>query len=66
MYAGALLGLLATPLALGSWWALPIPFALGAVIALRLLDEEQQLAAGLPGYDDYRRKVRWRLVPGLW
>jgi protein-S-isoprenylcysteine O-methyltransferase Ste14 len=53
MYAGALLGLLATPLALGSWWALPIPLAMCVVIALRLLDEERRLAAELPGYDDY-------------
>jgi protein-S-isoprenylcysteine O-methyltransferase Ste14 len=66
MYAGALLGLLATPLALGSWWALPIPLAMCAVIAIRLLDEERRLAAELPGYDDYCRKVHWRLLPGVW
>jgi protein-S-isoprenylcysteine O-methyltransferase Ste14 len=66
MYAGALLGLLATPLALGSWWALPISFALCAVIAMRLLDEERRLAAELKGYDEYRQKVPYRLVPGLW
>jgi protein-S-isoprenylcysteine O-methyltransferase Ste14 len=66
MYAGALLGLLATPLALGSWWALPIPFAFCAVIAMRLLDEERRLAAELPGYDDYCRKVHSRLLPGVW
>jgi len=66
MYASALLYLVGTPPSLGSWWgylglAFMLPFLL-----LRLLDEERVLARELPGYDDYQRKVRYRLVPGLW
>jgi protein-S-isoprenylcysteine O-methyltransferase Ste14 len=66
MYAGALIMLLGVPLALGSWWGLVtiIPFTL--VIVWRLLDEERVLANSLPGYLDYRNKVRYRLVPLVW
>ena len=66
MYSGAALMLVCTPPALGSWWGVCAAMALVAVIALRALDEERYLAASLPGYADYRRKVRWRLLPGVW
>jgi protein-S-isoprenylcysteine O-methyltransferase Ste14 len=44
-----------------------IAFALliGVLVA-RLLDEENYLARHLKGYDDYRQKVRSRLVSGIW
>jgi protein-S-isoprenylcysteine O-methyltransferase Ste14 len=66
MYAGALAMMLATPLALGSWWALLAVAVLAAVIVARLLDEERVLAANLPGYREYRERVRYRLVPFVW
>lgn len=66
MYVGVILIFLATPLALGSWWAFLPAIILSAMIAVRLIDEERFLAANLPGYDDYRRKVRYRLIPGVW
>ena len=66
MYAGGILLVAATPPALGSWRAL-IPAALLAVaVVARLLHEERLLAKELAGYDDYRRKVRWRLIPRVW
>ena len=66
MYAGALLYLLATPVALGSYWGL-LPFAIIVVgLLLRILDEERLLASSLPGYREYESRVRYRLVPGLW
>jgi protein-S-isoprenylcysteine O-methyltransferase Ste14 len=37
-----------------------------AVLVARLRDEEQFLLRNLSGYDDYCRRVRFRLVPGLW
>jgi len=66
MYFGALLMVVFTPLALGSWWALPgflfvIPF-----FVLRLLHEEEMLRRDLPGYSDYCLRTRSRLVPLLW
>lgn len=66
MYVGAILIFLATPLALGSWWAFIPAVILSATIAVRLVDEEKFLATRLPGYDDYRRQVRYRLAPGIW
>lgn len=66
MYVGAILIFLATPLALGSWWAFIPAVILSAIIAVRLVDEEKFLIARLPGYDDYRRQVRYRLAPGIW
>jgi protein-S-isoprenylcysteine O-methyltransferase Ste14 len=66
MYAGALVMIAGIPLALGSWWGL-IPVALLVpVLVWRLLREETFLAANLPGYDDYRGRVRCRLVPIFW
>lgn len=66
MYAGALLMFLATPLALGSWWTLPLALALGGVIVARLREEEQYLSRNLPGYDAYRQQVQERLIPYVW
>jgi len=66
MYAGSLPGVLAAPLALGSFWGL-IPAALiAAVIIVRLLDEERYLCLHLPGYAAYCDRVRYRLFPGIW
>jgi protein-S-isoprenylcysteine O-methyltransferase Ste14 len=66
MYAGALLMLAGAPLALGSWWALVLLVPMTTVIVARLLDEERMLTAHLPGYADYCRSVRYRLLPGVW
>jgi protein-S-isoprenylcysteine O-methyltransferase Ste14 len=35
-------------------------------ILWRLHDEERILVRELPGYGDYRQRVRWRLLPGVW
>jgi protein-S-isoprenylcysteine O-methyltransferase Ste14 len=66
MYAGASLLLIFTPLALGSWVALPFPLPLIAVVAIRAVEEEKFLRTSLPGYADYCQKVRYRLVPYIW
>lgn len=66
MYGGALVLLLGTPLALGSWWGLLTFIPITFVIAWRLLDEERFLSKSLSGYAEYRQKVRYRLVPLLW
>ena len=66
MYASALLYLLGTPLALGSYWGL-IPIALMMPLLIwRLRDEERLLREKLPGYREYQRKVRHRLLPRIW
>lgn len=66
MYASASLYLIGTPLALGSLWGLaPLVLIVPALI-WRLLDEERLLARDLPGYTEYQRRVRYRLLPGIW
>ena len=66
MYATALLMILGIPVALGSWWGLLVFAALLPALAWRLLDEERVLLRDLDGYADYRRKVRFRLIPLVW
>ncbi len=66
MYFGAVLMLLFTPLALGSWWALPGFLLVIPLIVLRLLNEEEMLRRDLPGYSDYCLRTRSRLLPLLW
>jgi protein-S-isoprenylcysteine O-methyltransferase Ste14 len=66
MYAGALLLLAATPVALKSWVALPLAVALALVIVARIKDEEALLSRDLEGYEGYRKTVRHRLVPFVW
>jgi protein-S-isoprenylcysteine O-methyltransferase Ste14 len=65
MYAGGLLYCFGTPLALGSYWGLLAFAAMVPVLVWRLVDEEKFLAKNLPGYPDYQKKVRWRLIPGM-
>jgi protein-S-isoprenylcysteine O-methyltransferase Ste14 len=65
MYFGAVLMLAFTPLALGSWWALPGFLVVIPLIVLRLLNEEKMLCRDLPGYSDYCLRVRCRLFPVL-
>jgi protein-S-isoprenylcysteine O-methyltransferase Ste14 len=66
MYAYALLLMIGTPLLLGSLWGLLGLLVFIPLMALRAHGEEAMLMAGLPGYSDYARKVRFRLIPGVW
>ena len=65
-YVGAILALLATPLLLGSWWAL-IPGGLAALLfVVRTALEDKTLQEELDGYAKYAQKVGYRLLPGVW
>lgn len=66
MYVGVLIMVLGVPLALGSWWGLAILLLTVPALMWRITDEEKTLATELTGYSDYREKVHYRLVPGLW
>ncbi|ORX07519.1 methyltransferase family protein [Mycolicibacillus trivialis] len=66
MYAANLVLMAGIPPALGSLWGLVFLVPGAAVLAARVLDEEAMLTAELPGYRDYTRQVRYRLVPYLW
>lgn len=65
-YIAAIMLFFGMALALGSLWAL-VPAAIAsAVLALRTSWEDRLLRAELPGYADYARRVRYRLIPGIW
>ena len=66
MYLATLLMFLLLPLILGSFWGL-IPFALYPVVTvIRILNEEKVLTEGLDGYEEYKTKVKYRLIPFIW
>lgn len=66
MYAATLLLFLSMPLVLGSVPAFVVFLCYPAIIAKRIRNEEKVLARDLPGYVDYMKKVRWRLIPYIW
>jgi protein-S-isoprenylcysteine O-methyltransferase Ste14 len=65
-YLGGILGIVSGPLTLGSWWSLAIVLPLVLVILRRTALEDRFLQSELEGYLDYKRRVRYRLVPGIW
>lgn len=66
MYMATILLFLMIPIILGSWYAL-IAFAFyPAIIIVRLKDEEVLLTRELPGYAEYRQKVKHRIIPFVW
>ena len=66
MYAGAGLMFFGIPMLLGSGWGLALAPAWYILLAGRIPIEERVLRENLDGYDDYARRVRWRLLPGVW
>ena len=65
-YIGSILYELAVAVLLSSWWAL-IPGLLNSILlVIRTALEDRSLQAELPGYIDFTRRVRARLVPGVW
>lgn len=66
MYAVTLLLFLSMPLVLGSVPAFVVFLAYPAIITRRIRNEEEVLERELPGYREYKQKVRWRLIPYIW
>lgn len=66
MYFAVALLYLAIPLVLGSWWALLVMSPCILLLAIRIKNEEQVLHQGLPGYTDYTKRVRHRMIPWVW
>ena len=66
MYASTFLFFPGSALLLGSWWGLLLCVALLGLLVWRIPLEERMLENGLAGYDEYARKVRYRLIPRVW
>ncbi|MBQ1195257.1 MAG: isoprenylcysteine carboxylmethyltransferase family protein [Clostridia bacterium] len=66
MYSATLLLFLSMPIVLGSVWSFLIFLVYPFIIAARLKDEEKFLEEELEGYREYKKKVRYRLIPFIW
>jgi len=66
MYVAVLLMYMASPLALGSFWAVLPTFLLPIILIARIQTEEIALKRDLQGYEAYTQQVRYRLIPGIW
>ena len=66
MYSATILLFLMMPLVLASWYAAIIFLVYPALIIIRLQGEEKLLCQELPGYDEYCKKVKYRLIPFIW
>ncbi len=66
MYAVTLVLFISMPLVLGSLPALIVFLLYPAIIVKRIRNEEQVLAKDLPGYEEYMKKVKYRLIPYIW
>jgi len=65
-YTGVALLYAVSPMFLGSWWGLIPAALLTAAFIFRTAKEDQTLIQELPGYREYSRRVRYRLLPGVW
>lgn len=66
MYMAATLLFGSMPLVLGSWIGFGVMCLFPLAMACRIKDEEKLLAEELEGYADYRRRVRWKMIPFVW
>lgn len=65
-YTAGILGAPSMPLILGSWWAFLPTAAYMLLFVVRTALEDRTLREELPGYADYAKTTRYRLIPGLW
>ena len=66
MYFAVTLLYLTIPLVLGSWWAMLVMSPCILLLVIRIKNEEQLLQHGLPGYTDYMKRIRYRMIPFVW
>ena len=66
MYLGGILLFIGTPMLLGSLYGVLIGVLLSLLIVARIIGEERMLVKELEGYADYKKKVKYRLIPFIW
>ena len=66
MYAATVLLFLSMPLVLGSPLSFAVMLLYLPIIAKRIRNEEMVLEQGLAGYAEYKKRVKYRLIPGIW
>ena len=65
-YTGAIVSILAYPFILGSWWGFVLTGISTIIIVIRTALEDRMLQNELPGYREYARQVKYRLIPFVW
>lgn len=66
LYLGGILLFLGGPLLLGSIYGFIVGLLMSLSLVLRIIGEEKMLTEELEGYADYKKKVRYRLIPHVW
>lgn len=66
MYMATLVLFLSMPLVLGSLYSFIIMLVYIPIIAKRIRNEEKVLEEGLPGYKEYKQKVKYKVIPFIW
>lgn len=66
MYTATIVLFLAMPVVLGSWIAFAVMLLYPIAIVARIGNEEKVLEEGLQGYTEYKKKVKYRLIPFVW
>ena len=66
MYAVTVWLFLSIPVVLGSWWAFLCFLPYVALIVIRIINEEKLLSSELEGYEEYKKRVKYRLLPFIW
>lgn len=66
MYMATVIMFLSIPLVLGSVWSFLIFLSYPLVIVVRILNEEKVLEEELQGYSEYKKKVKYRMIPFIW
>ena len=66
MYFATILLFMAMPLVLGSLASFVVFLAYPFIIAARIKNEEKVLSKELAGYEEYKKKVKYRMIPFIW
>lgn len=66
MYAVTVWLFLSIPIVLGSWYSLICFAHYPVIMVVRIINEEKVLARELHGYDEYKKKVKYRMIPFIW
>lgn len=66
MYTSTILLFLSMPLVLGSFFSFIIFMIYPVVIVKRIRNEEEVLEKSLEGYSEYKRRIKYRLIPFIW
>ncbi len=66
MYSAVILMFAFYPLVLGSYYGMIPALFMPILLMYRAVNEEKMLIEGLPGYDEYIKKVKYRIIPHIW